>query len=186
MKSIMGDVLSPKKPASIEKPKPIKTKYAGYIRRTPAILIDLIIVIIISFPSIFIARYSENLASFTSMSIYIAYFTFCHASKWQATPGKMLLSIYVTDKNGEKISLFRSFIRIFLFTAMNMPIWFFIKSQQELLIANINDQKILSDFMSVLVIFSIFTYFIIYISIWFSKQKTSLYDIISNTRVMIR
>lgn len=39
------------------------------------------------------------------------YFVICHASPWQATYGKRLLSIYVTGDDGKRISLARSFVR---------------------------------------------------------------------------
>lgn len=41
-----------------------------------------------------------------------------HASPWQATLGKRLLKIYVTDNNGKRISLARSFFRVLTFSLL--------------------------------------------------------------------
>jgi hypothetical protein len=42
-----------------------------------------------------------------------AYFALCESSAWQATPGKRLLGIKVTDANGLRIGLGRAFGRFF-------------------------------------------------------------------------
>jgi len=39
------------------------------------------------------------------------YFTMFEASSWQATPGKRILRIYVTDLNGQRITFVRALIR---------------------------------------------------------------------------
>jgi uncharacterized RDD family membrane protein YckC len=39
------------------------------------------------------------------------YYTFFESSNWQATPGKRILRLYVTDLNGQRITLGRAFVR---------------------------------------------------------------------------
>ena len=39
------------------------------------------------------------------------YYTVFESSIWQATPGKRILRLYVTDLNGQRITLGRAFIR---------------------------------------------------------------------------
>lgn len=43
--------------------------------------------------------------------VAVAYFAGLHSSKWQATIGKKLLKLNVTDMNGNKISFWRAFGR---------------------------------------------------------------------------
>ena len=43
--------------------------------------------------------------------VAVAYFAGLHASKWQATIGKKLLKLKVTDMNGSRISFWRAFGR---------------------------------------------------------------------------
>ena len=44
-------------------------------------------------------------------SLGCLYYTFFEASSWQATPGKRILKIYVTDLNGQRITFQRALIR---------------------------------------------------------------------------
>lgn len=49
------------------------------------------------------------------------YFALCHASPWQATFGKRLLNIYVTDDTGSRISMSRSlgrWVALFIFNSL--------------------------------------------------------------------
>ena len=58
------------------------------------------------------------LAYFISMGPF--YFILFHASPWQATFGKRLLKIYVTDDSGQRISLARSFGRWLSLSALGL------------------------------------------------------------------
>jgi uncharacterized RDD family membrane protein YckC len=46
------------------------------------------------------------------------YFSFCHASPWQATFGKRLLKIYVAGDNGERIGIGRALWRSLMFLVL--------------------------------------------------------------------
>jgi len=46
-----------------------------------------------------------------NLIITVAYFAGLHASKWQATVGKKLLGLQVTDLNGKRITFWRAFGR---------------------------------------------------------------------------
>lgn len=109
-------------------PQPHPT-YAGFWLRALAFLIDIFILsfvftMITSFnPSLFIVFPDPNaksvlalpqptllgfLALFLMMWLYYALF---EASPWQATPGKRLLRLYVTDLNGRPITFWRASLR---------------------------------------------------------------------------
>lgn len=51
------------------------------------------------------------LIQMTSWALCIGYSAYFESSKWQATPGKMLMRLVVTDINGDRISFARAFCR---------------------------------------------------------------------------
>ena len=72
-----------------------------------------------------------------SIYISILYFSLFESSKWQATVGKKIVSIKVTDVEGRKINLLRAFIRtgLKLLTVtglMGFIFMFFTKKKQAL------------------------------------------------------
>jgi uncharacterized RDD family membrane protein YckC len=100
-------------------------KFAGFWIRVAAAIIDWIIIAFVFFilekasgiP--FLQAYNEdfrgemvnlNLTVITYVISYLYFVSFV-ASKWQATPGKRLLKIYVVTEDAGKISLARSFGR---------------------------------------------------------------------------
>lgn len=105
--------------------------YAGFWRRFVAILVDgfiitipiLIITSILVFNELNTAYnngyYTEPSNSITGwgyllgLAINIIYFAGMHASKWQATIGKKMMGIKVTDMNGNRISFLRAVGRLF-------------------------------------------------------------------------
>lgn len=108
--------------------------YAGFWRRFAAHLIDQIVVGIgvgvLSIPFVgtaAILTIAENLterpevaiaalASFLGFAVVAAaaslfYYAWFESSKWQATPGKMALGLFVADERGARVSLGRAFGR---------------------------------------------------------------------------
>ena len=77
-----------------------RERFAGFIPRTCALLIDLLL---ISIPSILL-----DLAGFSStipfLIVGLVYPVLFNASSWQATPGKRLFGLVVTDYEGNRIS----------------------------------------------------------------------------------
>ena len=55
--------------------------------------------------------YSTMLVQLTCWAVCIGYSAFFESSKWQATPGKRLMGLIVTDLNGNRISFARAFCR---------------------------------------------------------------------------
>lgn len=114
------------------------TKYAGFWIRFVAYFIDgLIIGIPIFFISLIVGFFTsvsvvtsedyiyaseEELIAVLLLQLFVGlisfvigvlYFTSMHASKWQATLGKLIVGIKVTDLNGDRISFWRALGRYF-------------------------------------------------------------------------
>jgi uncharacterized RDD family membrane protein YckC len=103
--------------------------YAGFWLRAVAVLFDLLILTIITFPLVW-RLLDENIGSQAVPHDYFAfyasgsrqaiafqlllqlicwlYFAAFESSVWQATPGKRMLGLYVTDLNGKRISFARA------------------------------------------------------------------------------
>jgi uncharacterized RDD family membrane protein YckC len=103
--------------------------YAGFWLRAVAFICDLLILIVAAFPFLW-KLIEQNVGSQPSMHEYLAfyssgtrqaiafqlllqlicwlYFAAFESSRWQATPGKRLFRIYVTDLNGKRVSFARA------------------------------------------------------------------------------
>jgi uncharacterized RDD family membrane protein YckC len=95
--------------------------YAAFIKRCGAYILDQLIIAAISMPLAFVllnssSAYSNQLSS-SFMGLYILigwiYFAKQESSPAQATLGKKLLAIKVTDANGERISFAKASGRFF-------------------------------------------------------------------------
>lgn len=109
--------------------------YAGFWRRVIASLIDYIIQLPIMFGMMFL-MFRMDLSAFTALitgriilnpiiamwymgvftGIVFFYFMLFESSAWQASPGKLLLGIKVTDISGRQVSMFRAAFRAW-------PLW---------------------------------------------------------------
>jgi uncharacterized RDD family membrane protein YckC len=108
---------------------PPRPGFAGFWLRTIACFIDTIfIVAIFVIGASFFPAYFEKLlppasTSFTDfpqpapvvivilIALGCVYYTLFESSIWQATPGKRILRLYVTDLNGQRITVGRAFLR---------------------------------------------------------------------------
>jgi uncharacterized RDD family membrane protein YckC len=110
--------------------KPARPVYAGFWLRAVAYLIDTILIslafgLVASFyPNAFFKSLDINALSFANLlhqltplgvSVVIFapwfYYTIFEASKWQATPGKRILRLYVADLNGRPVTFVRAATR---------------------------------------------------------------------------
>lgn len=87
--------------------------YAGFWRRFAAYYIDAIVItvatLLILLPFMFM--FNETLAMIggvVAVVFYLAYFPVMHSTALQATVGKLLLGVKVTDRDGNRISIGRS------------------------------------------------------------------------------
>jgi uncharacterized RDD family membrane protein YckC len=108
---------------------PPRPAFAGFWLRAVACLIDTILIAAVFvlvasfFPSTFEKLLPPSPTSLLDMprpaplviAILVAigclYYTMFEASSWQATPGKRILRLYVTDLNGQRITFGRALIR---------------------------------------------------------------------------
>ena len=51
--------------------------------------------------------------SLAKLSVIVRYFVFSESSRWQATIGKRILKIKISDYDGKRISIGRAFLRLF-------------------------------------------------------------------------
>lgn len=117
-------------PAIPEIPKlPARPAFAGFWLRAIACVIDTIFIVALFlmvaslFPNTFEKLLPPASASFTDfpqpapivivmlIALGCVYYTFFESSAWQATPGKRILRLYVTDLNGQRLTLARAFLR---------------------------------------------------------------------------
>jgi uncharacterized RDD family membrane protein YckC len=108
---------------------PPRPGFAGFWLRAIACFIDTIFIVAIFligasfFPNTFEKLLPPASTSFTDfpqpapivivilIALGCVYYTVFEASIWQATPGKRILRLYVTDLNGQRITFGRAFVR---------------------------------------------------------------------------
>ena len=97
-------------------------KYAGFWKRFFAFLIDLVILAIPSIVIIYLLALTDQEPVWILIAIWLLpayllfgllYFPLFEFQGWQATPGKRLLCIYVTNLDGQRISFPRAIARYF-------------------------------------------------------------------------
>ena len=114
----------PQTPATVARPV-----YAGFWLRALAFIIDNLILgflttlIILSDPPVFLVNPDLNaqtlrlIPPFTRLGFLVVYFIMWlyfssfEASTWQATPGKRILRLYVTDLGGQRLTFVRAAAR---------------------------------------------------------------------------
>ncbi|NRA73761.1 MAG: RDD family protein [Rickettsiales bacterium] len=107
------------------------------------------------------------------------YFSYFEQSKQQATPGKKVFGLKITDTSGKKLSFWRASMRYILYSVISYTL-------------NIPIPKVLLKFIpNYFVIHSYFTSFILNLiaitwlsPIFFTKNKTGIYELLSNTKVI--
>jgi len=108
---------------------PPRPGFAGFWLRAIACFIDTVFIVAIFligasfFPATFEKLLPPASASFTDFPqpapivivililLGCVYYTAFESSAWQATPGKRILGLYVTDLNGQRISVGRALLR---------------------------------------------------------------------------
>jgi uncharacterized RDD family membrane protein YckC len=128
----MDQILDAPQPESLNKP------YAGFWIRVAAYLIDVVILWIALFIIALLASIDGNpdlgpLGQFINLIIAACYFGLMESSQYQATIGKMAVSIKVGDRNGNQISILNAFGRYFgkLLSALILLIGFLMVAWDE-------------------------------------------------------
>jgi len=108
---------------------PPRPAFAGFWLRAIACCIDTVLIATVFilgasfFPAFFDKLMPPSSVSFTNMpqpsplviallvSVGCLYYTLFEASSWQATPGKRIMRLYVTDLNGRRLTIGRALLR---------------------------------------------------------------------------
>ncbi len=101
--------------------------YAGFWKRVAAYLIDYVLVMVCNYLIAFLIGFASAkllnlqtddvpagvtlLAMLVILGLVLVYYVYAESSPWQATVGKRILGIKVTDEHGNRISFWRSFGR---------------------------------------------------------------------------
>jgi uncharacterized RDD family membrane protein YckC len=95
---------------------PAAPMYAGFWRRVAAYYIDSIVVMIpvalIIVPFAFFGETLATIGTVLALVVMFGYFVVMHSSAWQATVGKRVLGVKVTDLEGNRIGIGRSLVRL--------------------------------------------------------------------------
>lgn len=116
------------------------------------------------------------------------------ASKWQATPGKRIMNVYVTDAEGDKPKFLQCFLRYLSFPLVMLTIQtperFYIYENLQALAANPDatpqdlQQSFITPISGFISLLSLFVLCVWYGLIAMRPQKTAGHDILFNTRVV--
>lgn len=105
-------------------PNVMEPKYAGFWIRAAAALLDGIFLFVIGFLLgiiMFVLGFATvpaegqpktiDASDLVGLVIGIAYYTYFHSSKWQATPGKRIIGIHIMHRDGMHVTGLRAFAR---------------------------------------------------------------------------
>jgi len=118
-----------------------------------------------------------------SMSIcFFVYFVYFERSKWQATIGKKFLKLKVTDSKGKRLSLHAAIKRLLIFAAPAFVFYFLVLHIAPQCLAEV-PCPISKSPCGTLCLSYIVCYLIWVAPIFLTKNKTTLYDMLSKTKV---
>ena len=145
---------------------PTQRIYAGRLERVFANIIDSFILLVPSGITVNILGES-SLGMVVMFLCNIAYYTAFNGSRWQATPGKRLLNIYIIRLNGRKLGQLQALERYLAFTIPSLPIY--------LSFLNENTATTLVMLLSILW----------FLPIILRDDRAGLHDRLCNTRVVV-
>lgn len=96
------------------------------------------------------------------------YYALFESSKYQGTPGKKLLGLYVSNSTNERISFFRALNRIFLLILTATP-----TLMKEFHLIDMQHPNIIS----------VFLFLVLWVPVYFTKERITFYDMLTSTRV---
>lgn len=94
---------------------------ASHLSRFVASLLDGFILIALTAPVAVMMSGSLSVAMLATFLATLAYFAYSHASRWQATPGKYIMRLHVTDAQQQRLSLRRSLERALAYLLPFLP-----------------------------------------------------------------
>lgn len=170
--------------------------YAGFWKRFWAIILDTLFLLPLTamllyfeaqsfggFDAFFEAAGNKRLFGWSDFAGLVVFFAYCvlfESSRWQATPGKRLIGIYVTDIQGNRIGFWRASLRYF--AEMLLPVLSVVISLVLVLNIETTDESVMI-YLVILMLGLISMYLIQYIMAGLSTRKQTLYDMMSGTLV---
>jgi uncharacterized RDD family membrane protein YckC len=124
-----------------------------------------------------------NIVSLFSQIFWCATVAWFFSHKWQATPGKRIMSVYVINKDGSKVVFGKAFVRTFL------PVAFISLLNFLAVMINNPESEIFGPMSVELKSFILPVLFLLFVAVWyliaaFTKEKTAMHDLIVGTRVL--
>ena len=143
-----------------------KLVYAGRLERLLANFIDSIILAI---PTAIIASFigGSPLIIIILFLSELLYYTAFEGSRWQATPGKRLMNIYVLRLNGKPLGQIEALERFIAYVLPRLPTYLSFLSE--------NVSTMLASMLTALW----------FSSILYREDRAGLHDLICNTRVVV-
>jgi uncharacterized RDD family membrane protein YckC len=140
--------------------------YAGRLERLLAYLIDTIILVV---PAMYFASilHGDAIATPLCFLASMAYYTYFTASRWQATPGKRLLGIYIIRTDNRMLTYRDGAERFLAFMLPSLPMY------ASFIPANVAPGLSLT--LSI----------VWFASILYTEERVGLHDRICHTRVLI-
>lgn len=132
--------------------------------------------------------------SLTACAFISAVLAFFAISKWQATPGKRIVNIYIARQNGAAISFWDAFGRFISLPLFILMLQIFERRENYAVMDNLkanntSDLSLLENHLNGpvtqttnAVVLAVITFW--FIRIFFSPDKTALHDVLFNTRVL--
>lgn len=183
--------------------------YAGFWQRVFAVCVDAVLFCVLVYLPLFILaslfpsayeNFTSNLDSkspkltILSLQLFVYFiasiiFACFYSSKWQASPGKRLLNVYVTSYNLKPISFKRGFFRYFIQSVFTIfPQILFLISGVDLFILEEDPSFIYNENTYMVSIIAGVVYPLLailwYLMAVFSAQKTAFHDVICGTRAL--
>jgi uncharacterized RDD family membrane protein YckC len=188
-----------------QKPGPAKTQtklmYAGAAHRFAASIIDSIALALLLFLlAALTAKLGTGAAAVFKVAVALVYFTAFESSKLRASPGKMVMGVYIGDLAGRRISPPRALARYVACSIFEWPKLFvtaspsFQATAEKLNSLKANPTQIqtffgspefmtaIQPFLLALGLSLVAGIALIWLPMVFTKQKTGIHDILSQSR----
>lgn len=138
---------------------------ASHLARFLASMLDGFILIALTAPVALLMGGALGVAMLATFLATLAYFTYCHASRWQATPGKYIMRIHVTDAQQQRITLRRSIERSLAYLIPFLPQY----------------SSFPEGIIGTLVLWLVMIWFM---PIFYTRTRTGVHDMLCHTRVV--
>ena len=140
--------------------------YAGRLERLFAYLIDTLILIVPGM--LLVALFKGNgLATLAAFLVSLSYYTYFMASRWQATPGKRLMNIYIIRSDNRMLTPRDALERFLAFFMPSLPIY----------------TSLIPENVTPIIVFWLSMFW--FSPILYTVERMGMHDRLCNTRVLV-